>query len=137
MPTYSGGLGVLAGDTLRSAADLAIPMVGITLLHRKGYFSQKIDPAGNQSESPVSWKPEDQLERVDQTVSVEIEGRTVRIAAWRYAITGVAGAQVPVYLLDTALVENSEWDRTLTDTLYGGVSSLPGSGTRHWRRGAR
>ncbi len=122
MPTYSGGLGVLAGDTLRSAADLGVPMVGITLLHRKGYFRQKIDPEGNQSESPATWNPEEQLERVGHTVSVEIEGRTVRIAAWRYMITGGAGVQVPVYLLDTALAENSEWDRMLTDTLYGGDS---------------
>jgi glycogen phosphorylase len=120
LPTYSGGLGVLAGDTLRSAADLGVPMIGVTLLHRKGYFRQELDVAGNQLESPVKWNPERFLELMPQRVSVEIEGRTVHIAAWRYKISGNSGAVVPVYLLDTSLPENSEWDRGLTDTLYGG-----------------
>jgi starch phosphorylase len=57
MPTYSGGLGILAGDTLRAAADLGIPMVRVTLQHRKGYFRQHLDKNGNQSESPVDWYP--------------------------------------------------------------------------------
>ena len=70
IPTYSGGLGVLAGDTLRSAADLEIPMVGVTLLHRKGYFQQHIDADGNQTERPVEWQPEKLLERLDVTVTV-------------------------------------------------------------------
>src|SRR5688500_17367809 len=65
IPTYSGGLGVLAGDTLRSAADLGVPMVGVTLLHRKGYFEQHTDAAGQQSERPVHWSPEAELETVD------------------------------------------------------------------------
>src|SRR6266702_350380 len=59
MPTYSGGLGVLAGDTLRSAADLGIPLVAFTLLHRKGYFQQHLDPAGGQTEEVQSWNPSD------------------------------------------------------------------------------
>src|SRR5215510_15296859 len=62
IPTYSGGLGVLAGDTLRSAADLSVPVVGVTLLHRKGYFEQHIDAAGNQTETPSEWNPEDLLD---------------------------------------------------------------------------
>src|SRR6476620_5895917 len=82
IPTYSGGLGVLAGDTLRSAADLSVPMVGVTLLHRKGYFEQHLDADGNQSEQPVAWRPEDRLEAVEQRASVVIEGRTVHIRAW-------------------------------------------------------
>jgi starch phosphorylase len=120
MPTYSGGLGMLAGDTLRSAADLAISMVGVTLLHRKGYFRQHLDAEGNQSEGPAIWSPEDFLEPLEPRVFVTIEGRQVRIRAWRYIVRGVSGHSVPVYLLDTALPENTAWDQTLTDHLYGG-----------------
>jgi len=122
IPTYSGGLGVLAGDTLRSAADLAVPVVAVSLLHRKGYFEQHIDQNGNQTERPVAWRPEDVLEPVDARASVQIEGRTVHIRAWKYAVRGHTGYEVPVYLLDTQLPENSEQDRTLTDYLYGGDS---------------
>ena len=120
IPTYSGGLGVLAGDTLRAAADLGIPMVGVSLLHRKGYFRQHLDRKGVQTESPVLWSPEDVLEPLGQTISVNIEGRTVGVRAWRYVIQGVLGHAVPVYLLDTALPENSAWDRSITNYLYGG-----------------
>ena len=122
IPTYSGGLGVLAGDTLRSAADLGVPLVAVTLLHRKGYFQQHIDALGNQSETPVAWRPETELEPMDITASVQIEGREVRVRPWKYVVRGVSGHEVPVYLLDTALPENSEWDRALTDYLYGGDS---------------
>jgi starch phosphorylase len=122
VPTYSGGLGVLAGDTLRSAADLSVPVVGISLLHRKGYFSQHLDAQGNQTEAPEQWKPEEVLESVDARTTVMIEGRTVHVRAWKFPVRGVSGHEVPVYLLDTQLPENSEWDRTLTDYLYGGDS---------------
>ena len=120
IPTYSGGLGVLAGDTLRSAADIELPMVGVTLLHRKGYFRQEIDAEGNQSEGPVEWNPEQVLEEISERTVVAIEGREVHVRAWRYLVRGVSGHQVPVLLLDTALPENSEDDRKLTDLLYGG-----------------
>ena len=120
IPTYSGGLGVLAGDTLRSAADLKLPIVGVTLLHRKGYFRQHIDEEGNQTEAPVQWRPEDTLEELPERVTLMIENRPVQVRAWRYVIQGFSGHEVPVLLLDTALPENSEWDRTLTDSLYGG-----------------
>jgi starch phosphorylase len=120
MPTYSGGLGVLAGDTLRAAADLGIDMVGVTLLHRKGYFRQQLDARGNQSETPASWSPEDHLEPLTPQVTVTMEGRPVLVRAWQYMIHGVTGHTVPVYFLDTALEQNSPWDRTLTDHLYGG-----------------
>jgi starch phosphorylase len=120
MPTYSGGLGVLAGDTLRAAADLAIPLVGVTLLHRKGYFRQHLDGRGSQSESPCDWNPEDFLEPLRPRISVTIEGRTVQVRAWRRLVHGVSGHTVPVYFLDANLPENSSWDRTLTDNLYGG-----------------
>jgi glycogen phosphorylase len=122
IPTYSGGLGVLAGDTLRSAADLKLPMAGVTLLHRKGYFRQQLDAEGNQIEAPVEWRPEDMLQELPERATVTIEGRDVHVRAWRYAIRGITGHEVPVLLLDTALAENTDYDRTLTDSLYGGDS---------------
>ena len=120
IPTYSGGLGVLAGDTIRSAADLRIPMIAVTLLHRKGYFYQKLDENGWQREEPVEWVVEDFLEEMPERASVTIEGRTVQLRAWKYDVIGIGGFKVPVYFLDTNLLENSEWDRTLTHFLYGG-----------------
>jgi len=120
MPTYSGGLGILAGDTIRSAADLEIPMVAVTLLYRKGYFFQKIDSEGRQIEEPSNWVIEDFLEEMPPMVSGILEGRTVTYRAWKYEVTGVSGFKIPVYFLDTDMPENSEWDRSLTQNLYGG-----------------
>lgn len=120
VPTYSGGLGVLAGDTLRSSADLGVPMVGVTLVHRRGYFRQRLDARGNQFEEDAPWKPEVLLEESGARASVEIEGREVHLRAWKYSIRGISGHEVPVYLLDSDLAENTPWDRTLTDHLYGG-----------------
>ncbi len=120
IPTYSGGLGVLAGDTLRSAADLEIPMVAVSLIHRKGYFAQKLDAHGNQMESPADWSPETHLQRLGPIVSVSIEGREVRVGAWQYVFSGITGHAVPLFFLDTDLEENSPADRGLTDFLYGG-----------------
>jgi starch phosphorylase len=120
IPTYAGGLGVLAGDTLKSAADAGLPVAGITLLHRKGYFDQSLDEHGNQSETACLWKPEAVLGANQARASIQIEGRTVLVRAWQYSVQGLAGYVVPVYLLDTALPENSPFDQTLTDQLYGG-----------------
>ena len=120
IPTYAGGLGILAGDTLRSAADMAIPMVAISLLHRKGYFHQYLDATGWQTEESVQWHVDDYLQRLDSKISVNIEGRQVMLCAWQYDVKGVDGQTVPVYLLDSDLEENSEVDRTLTHHLYGG-----------------
>jgi starch phosphorylase len=120
LPTYSGGLGVLAGDTLRAAADLGVPMVGVTLAHRKGYFHQHLDARGNQSEEAAARSQEGRLEAVPARVAVTVEGRPVQVRAWRYPVRGVGGWVVPVYLLDTDVDGNSEWDRRLTDHLYGG-----------------
>ena len=120
IPTYSGGLGVLAGDTLRSAADLRVPMVGISLLHRQGYFRQHLDAAGRQTESPVEWHPEQHLEALAPLVTVTIEGRPVQIRAWQFLVRGISGHTIPVYLLDTAVKDNTAWDQTLTDHLYAG-----------------
>jgi starch phosphorylase len=120
MPTYSGGLGVLAGDTLRSAADLGIPLVAFTLLHRKGYFKQHLDSAGTQTEEVQLWNPADFCTEEAARATVVVEERTVTIRAWRYDMVGRAGHIVPIYLLDTDLDGNSGWDRGLTDHLYGG-----------------
>lgn len=120
IPTYSGGLGVLAGDTLRSAADLGVPVAAVSLVHHKGYFRQRLDPLGNQLEEDAAWQPERLVEPMEPRVSVEIEGRRVSIRAWRFSVKGISGHQVPVYLLDTDLPDNAPWDRTLTDRLYGG-----------------
>jgi starch phosphorylase len=120
IPTYSGGLGILAGDTLKSSTDLQLPMLGVTLLHEKGYFVQKLDGDGNQSEKPVIWDPASLMELLPDIVQVAIEGRVVNIRAWRYWIEGLTGNKVPLYFLDTNLEENSEEDRRITTYLYGG-----------------
>jgi starch phosphorylase len=120
MPTYSGGLGVLAGDTLRAASDMGLPLVAVTLVHRCGYFQQHLDADGHQTEESQPWNPEKVLEREEPIVRLMIEGREVAIRAWRYDMEGVTGHIVPIYFLDTDLEENDEQDRRLTDRLYGG-----------------
>ncbi|MFH0941819.1 MAG: alpha-glucan family phosphorylase [Chloroflexota bacterium] len=120
IPTYSGGLGILAGDTIRAAADLGLPAVGVTLLERKGFFRQYLNSSGEQSESDCDWLPEEHLERLAPRVKVTIAGEPVWVQAWRYQVTGESGHTVPVYFLDTYLPENTLWNRGLTDHLYGG-----------------
>jgi starch phosphorylase len=120
IPTYSGGLGILAGDTLRTAADLGAPLVGVSLLHRYGYLHQHLDATGNQTEEPDSWHPEEFMEPMPVRVNIRIEEREVYIRAWRYFVLGVSGSTVPVFFLDTDLPENSPWDQKITGTLYGG-----------------
>jgi glycogen phosphorylase len=120
MPTYSGGLGVLAGDTIRAAADLQVPMIAVTLLHRKGYFYQRLDDDGLQHEEPVAWIVEDFVVELPYRVSVILEGRVVQLRCWQYDVVGESAFRVPVYLLDSDLPENAEYDRTLTHVLYGG-----------------
>ncbi len=123
IPTYSGGLGMLAGDLLKSFADMRIPVVGITLLNEKGYFLQEIDAEGNQIEKPVQWSPAEQLTLLPNQVIVTIEGREVKIRCWKLIINGLTHHQVPVLFLDTNIEGNSEYDRTLTSFLYGGDSA--------------
>ena len=123
IPTYSGGLGVLAGDTVKSAADLNLPFVAVTLISRKGYFRQEIDSEGHQREHPALWDPSELMKRAPEKVSVTIEGRDVLIQAWVYFVESPRGESVPVIYLDTNLSENSPEDRTLTDHLYGGEES--------------
>ncbi|MDI6714067.1 MAG: alpha-glucan family phosphorylase [Thermodesulfovibrio sp.] len=120
MHTYSGGLGILAGDTLKSAADLRIPMIGVTLIHRMGYFRQELDPFGRQIEHPDPWDIEKYLKRINIKVSVEIERKPVYITAWYYVIESTTGGKVPVIFLDTEIPENDPVNRTLTHYLYGG-----------------
>ncbi len=120
MPTYSGGLGVLAGDTLRAAADMGLRLVAVTLAHRKGYFKQRLDENGVQSEQDQPWDLEDRLTCEEPVVTVLIDGRTVAIRAWRHDMVGITGHTIPIYLLDTDLEQNDPRDRALTDHLYGG-----------------
>jgi starch phosphorylase len=120
IPTYSGGLGVLAGDTIKSAADLKLPLVAVTLVTRKGYFRQKIGADGWQQESPVAWKPESFMQLLPSKTLVTIEGRDVKLQAWLYEVKSPTGGEVPVLFLDTDIPGNEEQDRHITDELYGG-----------------
>ncbi len=120
IPTYSGGLGVLAGDTIKSAADLRLPLVAVTLLTKKGYFRQVLDERGRQREEPEEWEPLRFMIPLPQRVSVEIEGRTVYIQAWLYQVRSLTGGVVPVFFLDTDIDENTGPDREITHYLYGG-----------------
>jgi starch phosphorylase len=120
IPTYSGGLGVLAGDTMRTSADLGLPLVGVTLVSRAGYFRQEIDATGRQVEWPDPWDPERWTTPLNAKVAVGIEGREVWIRGWLYVVQGHMGGRVPVILLDTALDENRPEDREITNFLYGG-----------------
>lgn len=120
IPTYAGGLGVLAGDTLRSAADLGVPLVGLTLVSRAGYFRQQLDANGTQTEHALSWDPARWARQLDAKVAVRIEDRAVWIGAWLYVLDSHLGGRTPVILLDTALAENEARDRDITDQLYGG-----------------
>ncbi len=122
MPSYSGGLGVLAGDTIRAAADLRLPMVAVSLLYRRGYFTQRLAEDGSQTEEPVEWRVGDFLQEEPARASVSIENRRVDLRCWRYTVKGVRGFEVPVYFLDADLSSNAASDRNLTGTLYGGDS---------------
>jgi glycogen phosphorylase len=120
IPTYAGGLGILAGDTIRSAVDLAIPIVAVSLVSRAGYFQQQIDAEGRQLEHTVFWEPERWAQALDAKIAVTIEGRTVWVSAWLYVVEGHMGGRQPVLLLDTDLDENHPDDREITHYLYGG-----------------
>ncbi|MFH1453324.1 MAG: alpha-glucan family phosphorylase [Armatimonadota bacterium] len=118
IPTYSGGLGVLAGDTLKSCADLCIPTVAITLLHRQGYFDQKMDSANYQVELPVAWDPLSKLEPLDIEVELIIDSKPVKIRAWKYDLKGQTGFSVPIYFLDTWVEGNSHFNKMINKKLY-------------------
>ncbi len=120
IPTYAGGLGVLAGDTLRSAADLSLPLVAVTLVSRHGYFRQELDAEGRQIEHPAPWDPAKWAVPLDAKVAVRIEDRPVWVGAWQYVVESDLGGRAPVILLDTDLAENLPADREITHYLYGG-----------------
>jgi len=120
IPTYAGGLGVLAGDTVRSATDLELPMVAVSLVSRAGYFRQEIDAQGRQLEHAATWELRHWAQPLDAKIAVQIDGRTVWIGAWLYVLEGHMGGRQPVLLLDTDLSENSSDDREITHYLYGG-----------------
>jgi glycogen phosphorylase len=122
IPTFSGGLGVLAGDLLRGASDLGLPTVGVTLLYHEGFLHQEIDMAGRQVEHPVQWTPGDHMERLDARVTVTIADRPVVVGVWQRVLIGVDGFQVPVYFLDTLLPENDPIDQAITSRLYTGIA---------------
>ena len=124
VPTFSGGLGVLAGDHLRAAADAGIPAVGVTLVYHLGFFRQQIDEAGRQVEHAVHWRPADHLEPLDARVDVVIGGRNVLVGVWRRVVRGEGGSSVPVYFLDTRIDENDPTDQAITDQLYAGDPPL-------------
>ncbi len=124
MPTYAGGLGMLAADIIRSCADLRVNAACLTMCWKHGYMKQKINPDGSQQYSDVEWDPGDFMERLPNQVSVTIEGREVHIACWKYTLEGESGHQVPIYFLDTNLEQNTPQDREITNHLYGGNGAM-------------
>jgi starch phosphorylase len=120
MPTYSGGLGVLAGDVVRSSADLRLPLVAVTLVSKKGYLKQKITPDGWQIENPEDWDPSKFMKLLPETATIKIAGRDVRIGVWVYEQESLTGGTVPVLFLTTDVEGNAKEDREITDFLYGG-----------------
>jgi starch phosphorylase len=118
--TYSGGLGVLAGDIVKASADLKLQMVALTLASRKGYFRQKITERGEQQEFPDEWDPSKSLFLMPEKATVTIEGRQVKVQAWLYEYQSPTGGLVPILFLDTDVEGNAPEDRRITDYLYGG-----------------
>ncbi len=120
IPTYAGGLGTLAGDAIRSAADLKIPLVAVTLISKRNYFRQKLDAYGRQTEQPNEWYPENLMIQVPNEVTVQIQGRAVKVKTWLYKYKSITGGVVPVLFLDTDVEGNTPEDREITFYLYGG-----------------
>ncbi len=115
---------MLAGDTIRGAADLGVPMVAVTLLHRKGYVRQSLSEQGEQREAPEQWEPEQLLVICQPIVDVPLKDRVIRVQAWKRVEVGVTGHSVPILFLDTDVVENTAEDKRITDVLYGGDHGL-------------
>jgi starch phosphorylase len=120
IPTYSGGLGVLAGDMIKSSADLKLPLVAVTLFSRKGYFQQEITKEGKQIEHPVEWEPSKIMELLPTEVKVQIQKRDVKVKAWLYNVQSLTGGVIPILFLDTDVEGNFPEDREITSFLYGG-----------------
>ena len=122
LPVYSGGLGILAGDHLKSASDLGVPLVGVGILYAQGYFRQRIDAEGRQHEAYENLEPESRpvvpaldAEGREVLVSVELPGREVFLKVWKAEV-----GRVSVLFLDADIPENAPEDRALTARLYGG-----------------
>jgi glycogen phosphorylase len=120
IPTYAGGLGTLAGDAIRSSADLKLPLVAVTLVSKMNYFRQRLSENGRQAELSNEWHPEQQMTLLPNEVAVQIEGRTVKVQAWLYKYKSVTGGVVPLLFLDTDLEGNVPEDREISYYLYGG-----------------
>ncbi|MCW3995832.1 MAG: alpha-glucan family phosphorylase [Candidatus Bathyarchaeota archaeon] len=120
IPTYAGGLGTLAGDAIRSSADLKLPLVAVTLISKRNYFRQTLDADGRQSEQSRPWNPEELMTRLPNSVFVQIQGRSVEVKAWLYKYQSITGWVVPVLFLDTDVEGNLPEDREITYYLYGG-----------------
>src|SRR3989344_1887630 len=123
IPTYAGGLGMLAADLMRSAADLGVDAACITGCWKYGYLRQTLQTDGSQLYEETPWDPASKLEKVAQTVTVTIEGRLVTVGCWRIDLKGNKGT-VPVFFLDTNVPENSDADRGIMKTLYGGDQAM-------------
>jgi len=119
IPTYSGGLGILAGDTVRSSADLKLPLVAVTLVSRKGYFRQELTSDGWQIEYPDEWDPSKFMKLLPAEVKVQIQRRDVKVRAWLYEVKSLVGGAIPVLFLDTDVEGNTPEDRAITNNLYG------------------
>jgi len=122
IPTYSGGLGVLSGDTVRSAADLELPMVGICLCYSSGYFYQFFNEYGEQKEKEISWNFFYEFSKVDKPIKIKIEDKEVLVSAWLYRVIGQSGHILPIYLLTTDIKGNEDWMKKMTGSLYDSTS---------------
>ncbi len=119
IPTFAGGLGILAADYMRSCADMKVPVGCVTMCWKHGYTHQEVSADGTQTFSDVDWDPTKELQKLDTTVDVSIEGRTVAVGVWVLPLKS-GKHTVPVYFLDTDLDQNSKEDREITKYLYGG-----------------
>lgn len=122
--TYAGGLGILAGDILKSAAQKKFPMIGITLINRLGYFKQKINNSGRQIETIDRDYNFALLKKLDAEISVNIGKDQVRVGVWQYIIKGKNDFEIPVYFLDTNILGNKGVYKKITSKLYGGSPEM-------------
>ncbi|MHA1241707.1 MAG: alpha-glucan family phosphorylase, partial [Promethearchaeota archaeon] len=122
IPTYSGGLGVLSGDTVRAAADLELPMVGLCLCYSSGYFYQFFNELGEQNEKEISWNFFYEFQKVDKPIKIKIEDKEVLVSAWLYKVIGQSGHILPIYLLTTDIEGNEDWMKKMTGSLYDSTS---------------
>ena len=120
LPTYSGGLGVLAGDHIKAAADAGLPMCAVTLLYKEGYFKQRLDDEGNQTEVYPQFDPDPLLKKLPIKFTLPLRKRDVWIQVYEYRYVGLTGHEIPIYFLDTNLDENFEDDKSITLRLYSG-----------------